>query len=71
MSSREVTRRGLLKYGLAAAAIGPWVLRHLRVAEAGPFATLTAAESASGRIRSRARSAIRITGRTRTSSVGI
>ena len=45
MSSRKVTRRGLLKYGFTAAAIGPLVLSHTRVAEAGPFETLTAAES--------------------------
>jgi multiple sugar transport system substrate-binding protein len=36
MGIHGLTRRGLLKYGLAAAAIGPWVLRHARLAEAGP-----------------------------------
>src|SRR5262245_19900686 len=36
MRDRSLTRRTLLKYGLAAAAIGPWALRHLRTADAGP-----------------------------------
>jgi multiple sugar transport system substrate-binding protein len=36
MSHRRLTRRGLFKYGLAAVAAGPWVLRHTRLAVASP-----------------------------------
>ncbi|MFQ5894416.1 MAG: extracellular solute-binding protein [Nitrospinota bacterium] len=36
MSERRLSRRSFIKAGLAAAVAGPWVLRHPRLAEAGP-----------------------------------
>ena len=38
MPQRRVTRRNFFQYGLAGATIGPWVLRHTRVAAASPGA---------------------------------
>ena len=36
MSNKDVSRRNLIKAGLATAAVGPWVLRYGGLAEAGP-----------------------------------